>query len=237
MADSLITNLTAGNPAQSGDELVANRSGSDVKLTAGSIAALSAPGGSSGQIQYNSGGAFAGSATFTWDVPALTLEMGDGAGNNTVIRGKNAATATDSGSGFNINGGQGGATSGNGGSAQLAAGTATAGDGGAAVVRGGNASGAGKFSGSARLAAGIATSGATGGDTNILAGESDSGAGGNTNISGGYSDSGAAGNVIITPGETNTGTQGQIIINLLPTSDPGISGALWNSAGTLKISP
>jgi len=40
MADTLITNLTAGDPAQSGDELVANRGGSDVKLTAGSIAAL-----------------------------------------------------------------------------------------------------------------------------------------------------------------------------------------------------
>lgn len=33
------------------------------------------------------------------------------------------------------------------------------------------------------------------------------------------------------------GVDGNIILLHLPTSDPGVSGALWNSAGTLKISP
>ncbi len=44
MPDTLITNLTSGNPAQSGDELVINRGGADRKITAGSIAALASAG-------------------------------------------------------------------------------------------------------------------------------------------------------------------------------------------------
>src|SRR6185369_1029277 len=40
MPNTKITNLTAGNPAQSGDEIPINRGGLDRKITAGSIAAL-----------------------------------------------------------------------------------------------------------------------------------------------------------------------------------------------------
>ena len=48
------------------------------------------------------------------------------------------------------------------------------------------------------------------------------------------------GNLIIE--QTGTGdirldASGNIIFSGLPTSDPGVSGALWNSSGTLKVSP
>ena len=42
---------------------------------------------------------------------------------------------------------------------------------------------------------------------------------------------GSNGNLIIAPDGS-----GKIIMNTLPTSDPAIAGALWNSSGTLKIS-
>lgn len=32
------------------------------------------------------------------------------------------------------------------------------------------------------------------------------------------------------------GTSGQYATPTLPTSDPGVSGALWNDAGTVKVS-
>ena len=40
MANTKITDLTSGNPAQTGDEIPINRSGNDRKITAGSIASL-----------------------------------------------------------------------------------------------------------------------------------------------------------------------------------------------------
>lgn len=42
MADLKISQLTGGDPAQSGDEIPINRSGSNFKITAGSVAALAA---------------------------------------------------------------------------------------------------------------------------------------------------------------------------------------------------
>jgi hypothetical protein len=44
MADTKITDLTTGNPAESGDEIPINRGGLDRKITAGSIAALATAG-------------------------------------------------------------------------------------------------------------------------------------------------------------------------------------------------
>ena len=32
------------------------------------------------------------------------------------------------------------------------------------------------------------------------------------------------------------GIAGNIILNNLPTSNPGVTGALWNDSGTVKIS-
>jgi len=69
MADTKISALTSGNPAQSGDEIPIARSGANYKITAGSIASLSStpPGGSNTQVQFNNSGAFGGSANLTWD--------------------------------------------------------------------------------------------------------------------------------------------------------------------------
>ena len=69
MADTKISALTDGNPAQSGDEIPIARSGANYKITAGSIASLSStpPGGSNTQVQFNNSGAFGGSANLTWD--------------------------------------------------------------------------------------------------------------------------------------------------------------------------
>lgn len=55
MPDTLITNLTDGNPAQSGDEIPINRGGLDRKITAGSIAALASGGGLPLQLPIQSG--------------------------------------------------------------------------------------------------------------------------------------------------------------------------------------
>lgn len=45
------------------------------------------------------------------------------------------------------------------------------------------------------------------------------------------------GDVIITPGAlVGTGRQGLFIINNLPTSDPGVTGAIWSNSGVLTVS-
>jgi hypothetical protein len=48
MPDAKISELTPGDPAQATDELPVARSGTNVKVTAASIAALAPAGGSSG---------------------------------------------------------------------------------------------------------------------------------------------------------------------------------------------
>ena len=66
--------------------------------------------------------------------------------------------------------------------------------------------------------------------------------GGNLIISGGGGSSGSAGNahggnVTITGGTGyGTGHDGYILMTNLPTSDPGVTGALWNNSGVLTIS-
>ena len=46
------------------------------------------------------------------------------------------------------------------------------------------------------------------------------------------------GDVIITGGTgSGTGSNGLVLMTNLPTADPVVTGALWNDAGTLKISP
>src|SRR6266496_6349743 len=60
MANQKISELALGNPALSSDELPVNRSGANFSITAGSIAALTAPGGTPGDIQYNNAGVLGG---------------------------------------------------------------------------------------------------------------------------------------------------------------------------------
>jgi hypothetical protein len=71
MPDTLITDLTSGNPAQSGDELVINRGGADRKVTAGSIAAL-ASGGLPLQLPIRDGRYYAPLTMRITDSPTTT---------------------------------------------------------------------------------------------------------------------------------------------------------------------
>jgi len=73
-----------------------------------SWAAVSAsPAGSTTQVQYNSSGAFAGSANLTFDGTSLTvntikLGLGTGAVSTNIAIGANALSGANTGSGFNI---------------------------------------------------------------------------------------------------------------------------------------
>lgn len=74
-----------------------------------------------------------------------------------------------------------------------------------------------------------------------LEGGKGDGTGGTSHLSGGDAESGAnqdGGDVVLAGGAGDgTGRQGLVMISNLPTSDPGVSGALWNNAGTMKVSP
>lgn len=63
------------------------------------------------------------------------------------------------------------------------------------------------------------------------------GSGGTLYFEGGFSDSGQGGDVEFAAGYTNTGTRGNIKLNDLPTSDPGIPGAVWANSNVLQVSP
>lgn len=82
MADLKISQLTSGNPAQTGDEIPIARSGANFKLTAGSIAALPPTTATANQVVYvnSAGTSLVGSANFTFD------------GTNTTVGGTSTAT-------------------------------------------------------------------------------------------------------------------------------------------------
>lgn len=75
MADTKISALTSGNPAQSGDEIPIARAGANYKITAGSIASLAtvSPAGSDTYVQFNDGGAFGAEAGFAYNKTTNTL--------------------------------------------------------------------------------------------------------------------------------------------------------------------
>lgn len=76
MPDSKISQLSNGAPAQATDEIPINRSGQNYKLTAASIAGLTAPGGASGVLQYNNAGVFGGASGITTTGTELTIDSG-----------------------------------------------------------------------------------------------------------------------------------------------------------------
>lgn len=109
--------------------------------------------------------------------------------------------------------------------------------GGPDVAAEGRANGAGA-GGGARVAGGAAASGA-GGALTLAGGDAvaGSGNGGAALLMGGDADGGDGGNVTVRAGISNNGGDpGHVLITGLPTADPVVAGALWNSAGTLKIS-
>jgi hypothetical protein len=117
------------------------------------------PAGTSGQMQYNNGGVFAGAKLY-YDpnyvgagIPAFTL--GDGANATAAVFGPTAANATSAGGTLVVKGAAGGATSGNGGAVQYNGGDATSGTGGTATLSGG----AGTLGGNVMIAGGIGGAG------------------------------------------------------------------------------
>jgi hypothetical protein len=74
MADTKISALTDGNPAQSGDEIPIARSGANYKITAGSIASLAAA-GSTTQVIFNDAGVLAGNAGLTFNKTSIGLGL------------------------------------------------------------------------------------------------------------------------------------------------------------------
>jgi len=209
MADTLITNLSTGDPAQSSDELVANRGGSDVKLTAGSIAALATPAGSDTQIQYNNAGAFGASSSLVWVEADGMLQIGPGtSGGNT------CSIMAASGNSLFLAAGDDQSVAAQGGSA-----TVTDGTGGTCDFSGGDGNGSGD-GGGVFFEGGTAPDAGTGGIIELVGGESTNGIGGDV-----YLEAGSGGSA-----------NGNIILAGLPTSDPSVAGAVYIDGTTLKIS-
>lgn len=186
------------------------------------------PAGSDTQIQYNNAGAFGASAKLTWNDGSTRLTLG---APGAVL----ANIVTSPGDAGNINAV----------SFQFAA--ASGFNNGTDPAAGGNAS----FYG------GDGVNGGAGGSVNFGAGLTDTGTPGSIEFTGGVADTqGNGGNISMFSGDgvgtnasggninltlgvaTGSGTPGQLIITNLPTSDPGISGALWvDGSNFLKVSP
>ena len=116
--------------------------------------------------------------------------------------------------------------------------------GGAVIISGGDAeTPSTNQGGTVRISGGASYGTGTAGDVILLAGSALNLGGGNVTVIGGGT-SGLSqypeltqGNIVLNPGQDGSGNFGVIVLQNLPTADPGISGALWNSSGTLKISP
>jgi len=73
------------------------------RITAASSGSTASPGGSGGDIQYNSGGSFAGSSYFNWNNGGLILSIGDGTNNNAVAFTGGSTFITNNSSNASIN--------------------------------------------------------------------------------------------------------------------------------------
>lgn len=150
------------------------------------------------------------------------------------------ATVSDAAQNVRLLGGNDDGELGPGGYIQLYAGYAGGANGGGQLeLIGGDANGSG--SGGQVTIQGGGTYGAGGaGNVTISGGAGqNAGPGGPVYINGGSGLSGNAGHVHINGGISSGGTAGLIILGdqvALPTADPHVAGALWNSTGTLKIS-
>ena len=115
-------------------------------------------------------------------------------------------------------------------------------DSGICTLRGGNTTSSAARAGTVQITGGSGVN-SSGGQVRIGGGPSGSSAitgAGNVQINGGAggpTGDPTGGAVIISAGQLVDSSYGLVVILNLPTSDPGYSGALWNSSGTLKISP
>lgn len=79
------------------------------------------------------------------------------------------------------------------------------------------------------------TSTGNGGAVKLFGGDSKSGHGGDVTIAGGGSATGTGGNVIIYP--AGRGNPSSLLLLNIGTTDPHVSGAVWNNGGVLNIDP
>jgi hypothetical protein len=116
----------------------------------------------------------------------------------------------------------------------------TLGTGGAMWLQAGDGGSTGGDGGLAGMQAGQAThAGSTGGELHLVGGQAgvaDAHGGAILIQSGLGAGTGNSGNITIQTGTVSAGTRGNIILGGLPTADPHVLGALWNSTGTLKVS-
>lgn len=203
-------------------------------------------------ITIGNGGAVSGSGGFF----AIYGGSGYGTGNgSSVDMYAGDAEGTGAGGSFDTKGGA--AQSGNGGHVSMNGGFSQTGYGGKAFVYGGHSLSASSIAGAGyvNISGGNAfgTAGGTGGTVYINGGRAVGGAGGAVYLHGGNTTTGAPGNVALfggynfagtggggsiklVPGFDSGGHAGPIIIQGLPTADPHVVNALWNSSGTMHIS-
>lgn len=209
------------------------------------------PGGDDTNVQFNDGGSFGGDAGFTYDIEtALNVAL-----TNTGV--------ISPGGAINLAAGPGGGSSGDGGDVTIVSGRAGAGiadrSGNVVIHSGFGTGGINSIAGDVSIYAAYGTgSGATGniniytfqsqgngqaGDININSaiGGVSGGDAGSINIIAGYGIFGPSqgGDITLSPGNSLGGAprDGLLILVNIPLLDPGVSGAVWNDSGTLKISP
>lgn len=204
--------------------------------------------GSSSQVQYNSGGALAGSSNFTFN--GSDTWTFSGANDSTLIGGA-AATTTSAGRTMLLRAGPGGSTSGDGGTVALRGGIPVAGKGGSInifptagvgtnqqggdfLMTAGNSTGSG-IPGSITVTAarGVTVTGGTL-DLTAGAGGTTSGNGGATTVSGGLPVDGDGGAVSLV-GRNGVGTNrsgGNVSITLGTNTGSGTPGAIVVTNGT-----
>jgi hypothetical protein len=174
---------------------------------------------------------------------ALSITAGTGAGAAagdaaSIIAGVGGATGA--GGAALLKAGAGGATSGTGGAANVTGGAGTNGNaiGGAAAVTGGAGQGS-AAGGAAPVTGGAGGATGAGGAASLRggAGGATSGTGGATTVAGGAGTAGNAngGSVTIAGGAKHgSGTDGQVLLTTLPSANPDVANAVWNS-GTLLM--
>lgn len=146
-ANAAFNALAPSQTGQSGRYLTTN----GTTTSWGTVAGGGTPGGANAQIQFNSGGSFAGDAELSWDSSGNILTVGG------IIKGANTGSP-------NI---------------ELQGGSAPSGQGGSVIVSASNASGNGTSGGDLTLRAGASGSGvATAGSVSLIAGTSAGGTAG-----------------------------------------------------------
>lgn len=201
-----------------------------VNVTIDATSGGGTPAGSDTQIQYNNSGAFGASSKLTWDNVAITMSLGD-AGDTSYLSTLSGGTGVNGGSLY-VKTGDG--TTNAAGDLFFTAGNSVDGNGGAISVSSGNSTNAN--GGNFNFTAGYSETAGNGGNLEIYGGYSENGNAGNVRIFGGDGNDGTPGNIYLQPGmESATATNGYLILVNLPTSDPGIPGAVWCDTGAGNV--